>query len=102
HLPHERLLPPALVQRLLERMTPRDVLPVALDPRRLALALGRPLAQLPQLARPRRLLLAAERRHQRAVAHEVRVAPDRRGEVAVARRPQPGMTDVLRRVIRLP
>ena len=33
--------------------------------------------------------------------HEVRVAPDRRGEVAVARAPQPGVAEVARRVVRL-
>ena len=35
---------------------------------------------------------------QRAVAHEIGVAADRRGEVAVVRRPEAGMAAVLRRV----
>ena len=40
HLPHERLLPAALIQRLLEGEALRDVVAAALDPHRLALALG--------------------------------------------------------------
>ena len=48
-----------------------------------------------------RVLAAADRREQRAVAHEVRVAADRRGEVAVARRAQAGVAEVDRVVARL-
>ena len=48
-----------------------------------------------------RVLAAADRREQRAVAHEVGVAADRRGEVAVARRAQAGVASVDRVVARL-
>ena len=47
------------------------------------------------------LLARADRRQQRAVADQVGVAADRRGEVAVARRAQAGVADVLGRVVRL-
>ena len=40
----------------------------------------------------------AEALEQRAVGHDVRVAPDRRGEVAVAGAAQPGVTEVPRAV----
>ena len=46
-------------------------------------------------------LARADRRQQRAVADEVRVAADRRGEMAVARRAQPGVAEVARRVVGL-
>ena len=47
------------------------------------------------------MLAGADRGQQRAVADQVRVAADRRGEVAVARRAQPGVPDVLRGVVGL-
>ena len=49
----------------------------------------------------RRVLARADRGQQRAVAHEIRIAPDRRREVAVARRAQPEVAEVARRVVRL-
>ena len=60
-----------------------------------------PVAGRLELRRPRRLLPAADGGQQRAVADEVRVAADRRREVAVARRAQAGVAEVLRRVARL-
>ena len=52
------------------------------------------VAGLVELVRARRGVVDAERRQQRAVRDEVGVAPDRRGEVAVVRRLQPGVAEV--------
>ena len=78
-----------------------DVVGVALDRHRVALAFGGPRAELCQLAGPRRALAAADRREQRAVADEVGIAADRRGEVAVGARVQAGVAEVPGRVVGL-
>ena len=62
--------------------------------RRLALALAAVPGHLARLGRPRRLLPLAQRRQQRPVHEQVGVAPDRRGEVAVGRAAEAGMTAV--------
>ena len=89
-----------LEQLALEQEAAGDVVGVALDRHRLALA-GR--GPRPGVRHPRglRRRLAGDRRQQPAVADQVRVAPDRRGEVAVARRRQPGVAEVARVVVGL-
>ena len=89
HLAREHLLPAALVQRPLQREAARDVIRVALDLHRITLAIGGPLGQLPDARGARSGLAPADGGQQRAVADEIGVAADRRGEVAVVRRPKP-------------
>ena len=62
--------------------------------RRLALALAAVAGHLARLGRPRRLLPLAQRRQQSPVDDEVRVAADRRGEVAVGGAAEAGMAAV--------
>ena len=87
---------PLLEQPLLEHEAARDVVGVALDrssPRARA-----PSVHSPASIEPRavvRLLPRPDRAEQRAVADDVGVAADRRGEVAVARRAEAGVADVL-------
>ena len=97
----EELLAVALAQRAFEHEAAPDVVGRALDHHRLALALGGPGSELGQLARARLPLAGRRGRQQRAVADEVRVAPDGRGEVAVAAGVQPRVAEVLRRVVGL-
>src|SRR4051794_10068354 len=76
-------VPAALEQLGLEQEAPGDVVGGALDRHRVALALGAPP---PRLLHPRGLravLAAPDGGQQGPVADEVRVAADRRGEVAV-------------------
>ncbi len=61
----------------------------------------RPLSELAELRSRRAGLAGADRPQQRAVADDVGVASDRRGEVAVARRAKPRVADVVRRVVGL-
>src|SRR5438270_556338 len=89
-------LEPALEHLALEQERARDVVGVALDDHRRALALAGPRADGPQPARARRVLAAADRAEQRPVADEVGIAADGRGEVAVAREPQARVADVAR------
>src|SRR5436190_4551915 len=97
----EGLVPTGVEQVSLEQETARDVVRVALDEHRVALAAGRPRARLLHRAGGRRVLAAAHRAEQRAVTEDVGVAPDRRGEVAVVLKAEPRMAEVLRRVLRL-
>ncbi len=60
-----------------------------------------PVAGLVEAVAARRLLPPADRRQQRAVADEVGIAADRRGEVAVVRQTEPGVAEALRVVARL-
>ena len=88
-------VPAALEQLGLEHEAARDVVGGALDRHRVALALRAPRRPPPRAARrAARSSPAADRRQQRAVADEVGVAADRRGEVAVARRAQAGVAEV--------
>ena len=95
------LVAAALVELALEEEAPGDGVRVALDLHRVALARARPLAGLVEGVRPRRGLPRADRAEQCAMGDDVRVAPDRRREVAIARRLQAGVTDVPRCVVRL-
>ena len=101
HLALELGVPAALEQLGLEQEAARDGVAAPLDRHRVALAHRAPLARGLHVRGPRRVLAGADRGQQRAVADQVRVAADRRGEVAVARRAQPGVADVLRGVVRL-
>src|SRR6185312_10255978 len=96
-----RLLPALLEQLALEQERARDVVGGALDAHRVALARRAPVAGARQAGRSRGLLPAADGAQQRAVADEVGVAADRRGEVAVVREPEPGVAEVRRVVARL-
>ena len=91
----------ALEQLGLEHEAARDRVAPALDRHRVALAHRAPLARAVHLRGSRRLLARADGREQRPMADQVGIAPDRRGEVAVARRAQSGVADVARRVVRL-
>src|SRR3954452_19403371 len=91
HLAGPLGLPAALEQLRLEQEAARDVVGGALDRHRVALALGAPVGELLEARGLVRVLAAADRREQRAVADQVRVAADRRCEVAVARRAQAGV-----------
>ena len=97
----EARLGAALVEHALEREAARHVVGVALDHHRLALAFGAPRAELAHVLGARRVLAAAERGEQRAVADDVGVAADGRGEVAVGGGVQAGVAEVLRRVVGL-
>ena len=77
---------PPLEQLALEQEAARDVVGGALDRHRVALARRAQSPAPGSREASRRVLPAADRRQQRAVADEVRVAADRRGEVAVVRR----------------
>src|SRR6185312_15895141 len=94
HLALVRLLPALLEQLALEQERARDVVGGALDAHRVALARRAPVAGARQAGRSRGLLPAADGAQQRAVADEVGVAADRRGEVAVVREPEPGVAEV--------
>ncbi len=100
-LAREHLLVAAVEQNLFEQEAGGDVIALVLQLGGVALALGGPFPQLVELASARALasaLAGPDRREQRAMTDDVRIAPDRRGEVAVARRAQSGVADVLRRV----
>ena len=92
---------PCPYRQPLEVEARRHVVGVALDHHRLALALRAPHAQLGELAATRRRLPPADRREQRTMADEVRIATDRRGEVAVALRVKPRVAEVARGVVGL-
>ncbi len=84
----------ALGQLALEQVGGADVVGVALDPRRLALALAAVPGHLARLGGPRRLLPLAQGRQQRPVHEQVGVAADRRGEVTVGGAAQSGVAAV--------
>src|SRR5829696_3749693 len=86
----------------LEQEAAHDVVGAALDLHRVAFACRRQRRERVEVATAARSLLSpTDRRQQRAVTHEVGVAPDRRGEMAVVRRPQPGVPEVVGAVARL-
>ena len=91
----------ALGERALEQEREAGVVGVALDLHRLALGGRRRQPGLVELGRPRRDVVGTDRREQRAVRDDVRVAPDRRREVAVALAREAGVAEVVRRVVRL-
>src|SRR4051812_49347883 len=91
----------ALEEQALEQEGVGDVVGVALDLHRVALAPRGPLGRLVEHVGAGRVVAAGDGAEQRAVADEVGVAPDRRGEVAVGRRVQARVALVLRRVARL-
>ena len=91
---------PRFVQPALEQPREADLVGEVLDLRRLALALGRVLGELGEVLR-QRVVAQAELAQQRAVDDEVRVAADRRGEVAVRGAREPGVAEVPRVVARL-
>ncbi len=78
-----------------------DVVGVALELHRLALALGGPRSQLRELGRARLRLARAERGQQRPVADDVGIPADRGGEVAVGAGVQAGVAEVHRGVVGL-
>ncbi len=85
----------------LEQERQADVVGGALDLHRLALGRRSVHGHLVELVRRGRGVVDAEPLQQRAVRDHVRVAPDRRREVAVARAGEPGVAEVLRRVVGL-
>ena len=100
--PRTRACQPLLEQAALEQERARDVVGGALDRHRVALA--RASTTRPRPPGPRRARSASPApiaRQQRAVADQVRVAADRRREVAVALRAQAVVAEVARRVVRL-
>src|SRR5204863_8539518 len=95
-----RLLPPALEQLALEQPREAELVCAVLDLR------GRPLAQRGVLCELVQIggggiVRGAELAEQRAVAHEVGVAPDRRREVAIGATREARVAEVLRVVARL-
>src|SRR5438270_2133880 len=101
YLARELLVVTVLVEEPLQGEAACDVVGVALDDHRLALAFGGPRTQLRELAGARGALTAADGREQRSMADDVRIASDRRGEVAVAGGAQPRMAEVPWRVVGL-
>ena len=97
HLALERRLGPGLEQLALEQEGGADVVGVALDRHRLALALRAPHARLANLTALGLLLPRPEAREQGPVRDQVGVAADRRREVAVRGAAEPGVAEVLRR-----
>src|SRR5918996_1207061 len=99
-LPAEGRVPARLEQPALEQPGEAELVGAVLDLGRFTLALGRPLRQLVEIIGGR-LVGEPEQREQRAMADEVGVAADRRGEVAVGPTREPGVTEVARVVARL-
>src|SRR5581483_7046070 len=93
-------VPALLVQIPLEQPRQADLVREVLDLRRLALALREVLRELWEVAR-QRVVRDPELTKERAVHDEIRVASDRRREVAVRGACEAGMAEVLRVVARL-
>src|SRR5205807_4081686 len=91
-------VPAALVQLALEQEREADVVRVTLELHRAALRRRAMCGDLVQLVHGRRRNLVAERREQRPVHAQIRVAPDRRREVTVGGAREPRVTDVPRGV----
>ena len=94
------MLPPELEQLPVEQPREADLVGEVLDLGRLPLAHGRVLGDLRQVAL-RRLVSLPDLPQQHAVRDQVGVAPDRRGEVAVARAREARVAEVARVVARL-
>src|SRR4051812_16520248 len=90
-----------LTQAALEEECEADVERRALDLQRAALSGRRRRAGLLHLGGVRAGVVDAQRGQQSAVDDDVRIAPDRRREVAVAGTREPGVAEVFGRVVRL-
>src|SRR5207244_11454515 len=93
-------LPAALEELGLEEPRETELVREVLGVGRLPLARGRVLCEGAEVLR-RRVVGGAELAQERAVADEVRVAADRRGEVAVCGAREPRVAEVARVVARL-
>src|SRR5581483_9305721 len=91
----ERLLPAALDQPVLEQPREAELVGRVLDLGRLALARRRVLGELAELL-GHRVVALPELAQEGAVDDEVRVAADRRGEVAVGAAREAGVAEVPR------
>src|SRR5581483_5215470 len=96
----ERLLPAALDQPVLEQPREAELVGRVLDLGRLALARRRVLGELAELL-GHRVVALPELAQEGAVDDEVRVAADRRGEVAVGAAREAGVAEVPRVVARV-
>src|SRR5207302_1873786 len=97
----EALLPAPLEEDAFKRKAASDVVAFALDRHRVALALRGPGAELGERTGRRRDLPRPHCEKQRAMTYEVRIASDRRCEMAVAGRAQAGVPKVPGRVVGL-
>ena len=90
----EAALPARLEQLAAQQERRTNPVGVPLDRRRLALALGAAPAGLAHRRGLGLVLSRPERGQERPVGDEIRVAPDRRGEVGVRGAAEPGVADV--------
>src|SRR6266511_3960618 len=88
------LLPAALEELRVEEPGEAELVRQVLDLRRLSLAAGRVLGQFVEL-HGRRLVGEAELAQQRSVDDQIRVAPDRRREMAIGAAGEPRVAEIL-------